>query len=112
MRGKCYTYYWMYTKLTERRVQVTWSVKSQRFFLSSDNRKTFIKGRHTTIPVKFGKYFRWVKTTPQKILNNSIFTLPTESSKKKYGSEALLGHATRYHGDVNLNYTMLTKIME
>ena len=46
------------------------------------------------------------------MLNNSLFTLPTESSKKKYGSEALLGHATRYHGDVNLNYTMLTKIME
>ena len=30
-------------------------------------------------------------------------TLPAESFKKKYGSEALHGHATSYHDDVNLN---------
>ena len=43
---------------------------------------------------------------------DSCFTLPTESLKKKYGSEALLGHATRYHGDVNLKNTILTGIMQ
>ena len=41
---------------------------------------------------------------------DSCFTLPTESLKKKYGSEALLGHATRYHGNVNLKNTILTGI--
>ena len=102
MREKCYAYRWMYTKLIERRVQVTCSLKSNDFFLSRDSRKIFIKGRHTTIPVTFGKYFRQVKRTPQKILSNSIFTLPAESLKKKYRSEALLGHATRFKQDLHV----------
>ena len=83
-------------KLTGRHVQVTWSLKC----------KTFIKGRHTTIPVKFGKYFRQVKTTPTKMLSKSFFTLPGESLKTKYESEELLGHTIRYHGDVNLKNTI------
>ena len=29
--------------------------------------------------------------------------MPGESLKKNYGSEALLGQATSFHGDVNLN---------
>ena len=41
------------------------------------------------------------------MLRKSFFTLPAESLKKKYGSEALLGHATRYHDDVNLKHTIL-----
>ena len=45
------------------------------------------------------------------MFNKSFSTLPAESLKKKYGSEALLGHATRYHGDVNLKNTILTGIM-
>ena len=44
--------------------------------------------------------------------SKSFFTLPAESLEKKYGSEALLGHATRYHGDVNLKNTILTGIMQ
>ena len=46
------------------------------------------------------------------MLRKSFFTLPAESSKKKYESEALPGHATRYHGDVNLKNTILTGIMQ
>ena len=41
------------------------------------------------------------------MLSKSFFTLPAESLKKKYGSEAFLGHATRYHGDFNLKNTIL-----
>ena len=37
------------------------------------------------------------------MLSKRFTTLPAESLNKKYGSEALLGHATSYHGDVNLN---------
>ena len=44
--------------------------------------------------------------------SKSFFTLPAESLEKKYGSEALLGHATRYHGGVNLKNTILTGIMQ
>ena len=44
--------------------------------------------------------------------SKSFFRLPAESLEKKYGSEALLGHATRYHGDVNLKNTILTGIMQ
>ena len=36
------------------------------------------------------------------MLSKSFFTRPVESLKKKYGSEALLGHAKRYHDNVNL----------
>ena len=43
--------------------------------------------------------------------SKSFFTLPAKSLEKKYGSEALLGHATRYHGDVNLKNTILTGIL-
>ena len=43
------------------------------------------------------------------MLNKSSFTLPVESLKKKYGSEALLGHA---NDDVNLKNTILTGIMQ
>ena len=40
------------------------------------------------------------------MLSKSFFTLPAESLKnKKNGSEALLRHATRYHGDFNLKNT-------
>ena len=46
------------------------------------------------------------------MLRKRFFTLPAEFLKKKYGSEALLGHATRYHGDVNLKITILTGIMQ
>ena len=46
------------------------------------------------------------------MLSKSFFTLPAESLKKKYGREALLGHATRYHGDVNLKNTTSTGIMQ
>ena len=44
---------------------------------------------------------RW-KQRQQKYSVKVVLPLPAESLKKKYGSEALLGHATRYHGDVNL----------
>ena len=86
----------MYIKLTGRHVQVTWSLKC----------KTFIRGRYAAIPVKFGKYFRQVKTTPIEMLSKSFFTLPGEYLKTKYESEELLGHALRYHGDVNLKNTI------
>ena len=81
-------------------------------FLSRDEQKTFIKSRHANVPVTCGEYFRLVKTAPIKMLRKSFFTLPAESLKKKYGSEASLGHATRYHGDVNLKHTILTGIMQ
>ena len=58
---------------------------------------------------------KWIQIDyiiPAVIAMDSCFTLPTESLKKKYGSEALLGHATRYHGDVNLKNTILTGIMQ
>ena len=45
------------------------------------------------------------------MLSKSFYTLPAESLKKKYGSEALLGHSTRYHGDVNLKNTILRGLM-
>ena len=49
----------MYTKLSGRSVQVTWSLKSNDFFCHvTVGKHAFIKGRHTTIPVTFGKYFR------------------------------------------------------
>ena len=40
------------------------------------------------------------------MLSKSFFTLPGEYLKTKYESEALLGHALRYHGDVNLKNTI------
>ena len=46
------------------------------------------------------------------MLSKNFFTLLAESLKKKYGCEALLGHSTRYHGDVNLKNTILTGIMQ
>ena len=46
------------------------------------------------------------------MLSKSFFTLPAESLKKKYGSEALLGPATRYYGDFNLKNTILTGRMQ
>ena len=46
------------------------------------------------------------------MLSKSFFTLPAESFKKKYGSEALLGHATRYYGNFNLKNTILTGKMQ
>ena len=46
-----------------RHVQVTLLLKC----------KTFIKGRHTIIPVKFGKYFRQEKTTPIEMLIAKVF---------------------------------------
>ena len=46
------------------------------------------------------------------MLSKSYFTPAYGILKEKYGSEALLGHATRYHGDVNLKNTILTGIMQ
>ena len=50
------------------------------------------------------------------MLSKSVFTLPAEScpifKEKKYRSEGLLRHATRYHSDFNLKNTILTGIMQ
>ena len=46
------------------------------------------------------------------MLSKSYFTPAYRILKEKYESEALLGHATRYHGDVNLKNTILTGIMQ
>ena len=62
------------------RSRVHWN---ETIFLSLDSQKIFIKGRHTTFPVTFWKYFRQVETTPTKILSKSCFTPACRILKEK-----------------------------